>query len=86
MSHVSRPDPVGDNDLDKIEVVRLSMNLHPDAAKSLKDIAKADRTSITEIVRRALAVFEFVRDAQRRGAVVQVVEPNGETTRYALYT
>ena len=57
-------------------LVRLSVNLGPEVADSLKDYANRKGVSITEAVRRAIAVLGFIDDAQTRGASLQV-EENG---------
>ena len=54
--------------------VRLSVNLRPDAAGELKDYADRKGVSVTEAVRRAIAVLSFVDAAQDRGASLNIEE------------
>jgi Ribbon-helix-helix protein, copG family len=55
-------------------LVRLSVNLGPQVADSLKEYAARKGVSITEAVRRAIAALAFIDNAQARGASVQVEE------------
>jgi hypothetical protein len=55
-------------------LVRLSVNLGPEVADSLKGYANRKGVSVTEAVRRAIAVLGFIDDAQTRGASLQVEE------------
>jgi hypothetical protein len=54
--------------------VRLAVNLGPEPADVLKEYASRKGVSVTEAVRRAIAVLAFVDDAQRRGASINVEE------------
>lgn len=59
------------------DVVRLSVNLAPDVAATFRDLCHAKRISITEGVRRAIAIWRFVEDevdAGRRLAVIEEVD------------
>jgi hypothetical protein len=53
---------------------RLSVNLGPDVADQLKEYAGRKGVSVTEAVRRAIAVLAFVDSAQARGASVNLSE------------
>ena len=55
-------------------LVRLAVNLGPEAADVLKEYASRKGISVTEAVRRAIAVLAFVDEAQRRGASINVEE------------
>lgn len=52
--------------------VRLAVNLGPEAADVLKEYASRKGVSVTEAVRRAIAVLAFVDETQRRGASINV--------------
>ena len=56
------------------QLVRLSVNLSPDVAEELKKYAGRKGISVTEAVRRAIAVLSFVDDAQARGASLNLEE------------
>ena len=58
-------------------LVRLSVNLNPDAADVLKEYANRKGVSITEAVRRAIGVLKFVDETQNRGASVTVSDDSG---------
>jgi len=72
------PDGAGNDHL-----VRLSVNLSPDVADQLKDYAGRKGLSVTEAVRRAIAILAFVDDAQRRGASLNIEE--GGTLKEVLF-
>lgn len=63
------------------DVVRLSINLAPDVADVLKDLAKAKRVSVTEAVRRAIAVWKFLEDEKEKGNKIAIVENVDGTDR-----
>jgi hypothetical protein len=65
------------------QLVRLSVNLSPDVAEELKKYAGRKGISITEAVRRAIAVLNFVDDAQARGASLNLEE--GGTLKEVLF-
>jgi hypothetical protein len=54
------------------KTVRLAVNLGPEAADVLKEYASRKGVSVTEAVRRAIAVLAFVDETQRRGASINV--------------
>lgn len=58
------------------QLVRLSVNLSPDVADDLKEYAEKKGISVTEAVRRSIAVLKFVDEAQDRGASLNI-EENG---------
>lgn len=53
-------------------LVRLSVNLSPEIADVLKEYAQRKGVSVTEAVRRAVTVLQFVDETQDRGASVVV--------------
>jgi hypothetical protein len=55
-------------------VVRLAVNLSPATADVLREYASRKSVSVTEAVRRAIAVLAFADEAQRRGAPVSIEE------------
>jgi hypothetical protein len=58
-------------------VVRLSVNLAPDVAETLKDNARRKGLSITEGIRRAIAVWAFIEEAKRKGNRIALIEDLG---------
>ena len=62
----------GDPPADRL--VRLSVNLGPEVADQLKEYASRKGVSVTEAVRRAIAVLAFVDEARNRGASLNVEE------------
>lgn len=72
--------PAGDADTARGDVVRLSINLAPDVAEVLRGWATKKRISVTEAVRRAIAVWNFVENEKLNGNRLAVVEnlPGGK--------
>lgn len=64
------------------DVVRLSVNLAPSVAAVLKDAAHQQGTSVTEALRRTIALWKIVSDERARGNRVMVVEGTGDSARY----
>lgn len=50
-----------------MELTRLSVNMNADTAASLRRLATIQAVSQTEIIRRAVALMEFVEDEHRKG-------------------
>ena len=64
-----------------METSRLSVNINRETADALKQMAKERGISVTEVVRRAVAITKFVEDETRRGHRIQVVGQNGDNAR-----
>ena len=56
--------------------VRLSVNLNSEVAGELKAYAKRNGVSVTEAVRRAIALLGFADETRRNGGTLEV-EENG---------
>jgi hypothetical protein len=55
-------------------LTRLAVNLGPEASDVLREYADRKGVSVTEAVRRAIAVLAFVDETRRRGASINVEE------------
>lgn len=66
-----------------MKVVRLSVNLSPDVAEVLKRRANTKGISLTEAVRRAIAVWDMMEDEKATGNQLATIErtPNGKRVR-----
>lgn len=64
------------------DVVRLSVNLASDVAGALKALSTGQGISVTEGVRRAIALWKLLSDETRKGNKVMVVEGEGDKARY----
>lgn len=64
------------------DVVRLSVNLASDVAGALKELSHTQGVSVTEGVRRAIALWKLISDEQAKGNRVMVVEGEGDKARY----
>lgn len=70
MSTQTRSEPVTD-------IVRLNVNLNGATADALKKLSEERGLSLTEVVRRAISVYNFIEDERQRGHRVQTVDPEG---------
>lgn len=61
--------------------VRLSVNLAPDVARVLKELVDRKAINITEGIRRAIAVWNFVETERARGNRLAVIETHGDRER-----
>lgn len=66
---------------DKAKVIRLSINLAPDVAEVLLRRKKAKGISITEAIRRAIAVWDFVETEKALGHRLALIECDGDKER-----
>lgn len=63
------------------EVVRLSVNLNHETAAALKDLAKDQGLSMTEVMRRAISVYKFVIDERDAGRKIHTMDQDGRNVR-----
>lgn len=70
-----------------MSITRLSVNLAPDVASELKRLAAVRDCSITEMVRRCIAVMSFVEKERAAGHRLGVIEPgsSGERLRELVF-
>jgi predicted DNA-binding helix-hairpin-helix protein len=54
--------------------VRLNVNINNETETALKKLAAKRGTSVTEIVRRAVAIYEYLEDETSDGKKVQLVD------------
>jgi hypothetical protein len=78
----SRADLRGDRAASSRDVVRLSINLASDVAGALKALSTAQGVSVTEGVRRAIALWKLVSDEVAKGNKVMVVEGEGDSAKF----
>jgi hypothetical protein len=62
-------------------LTRLNVNLNQETAAALKEIAARENISLTEAVRRAIAIFKFVEDEQAVGRKIQTMDANESNKR-----
>lgn len=59
------------------QLVRLNVNMNEKTALELREVAEGDRVSITEVVRRAIALYRYVRTETRNGRVLMIMDKDG---------
>ncbi|WP_026541650.1 ribbon-helix-helix protein, CopG family [Paenarthrobacter nicotinovorans] len=62
-------------------LIRLNVNLNKETAAALKEIAAKENISLTEAVRRAIAILKFVEEEQDRGRKIQTMDQDGKDKR-----
>lgn len=60
---------------DEQRYTRLSVNIALDVADALRSLAKRRGITVTDGVRRAIAIWTLVEDASAKGQQVQIVDP-----------
>ena len=60
---------------DEQRYTRLSVNVALDVAEALRTLTKRRGITITDGVRRAIAIWKLVEDASAKGQQVQIVDP-----------
>lgn len=60
---------------------RLSVNVALDVAETLRALTKRRGITVTDGVRRAIAIWKLVEDADAKGQQVQIVDPATGTVR-----
>lgn len=53
---------------------RLSVNISNDTARTLRELAEKNETSVTDIIRRAVSVYKLVEDNADDGKTLQLVD------------
>lgn len=63
------------------DIVRLSVNLNGATADALKKLSDERGLSLTEVVRRAITVYNFIEDERQQGHRIQTTDPEAGTVR-----
>lgn len=66
---------------DDVKLARLSVNMNEDTAKSLSALSAQLGISKTEVVRRAVAIMQFVADEQAKGRKFLTMDSNDRNVR-----
>jgi hypothetical protein len=64
--------------------VRLSINLSPETVEAFRELTGRKGLSITEGIRRAIVVWQFMEEEISKGNQISVVERNGQTRTIVL--
>jgi hypothetical protein len=74
-----------DMDDDEPTYTRLGVNIALDVADALKGSCRRKGISVTEGVRRAIALWKLVEDEMASGKRVQIYDPETNATRDLLF-
>lgn len=58
------------------DIVRLNVNLNSATADTLKRLSDEQGVSLTEVVRRAISVYNFIDQERRSGNRIQTTDPD----------
>lgn len=56
---------------------RLSVNINDETAAAILSNRAKRRTTATEVIRRAVSIYQFLDDARRRGDRIELVDDHG---------
>ena len=73
-----------DHSQDKGGVARLSINLSTETADAFKQLIGRKGLTLTEGIRRAIAVLQFLEDETSRGNQIAVIEQDGSIRKVVL--
>jgi hypothetical protein len=71
-----------DND---VQYERLSVNINDETAKILRNLKLKKGFTITEAVRRAVALYDLLDQEVARGGKAQLVDRNGRNARDIIF-
>ena len=63
---------------------RLSVNVSPATSQTLRELAAAKGTTITEVIRQSVAVLKVLEEEQADGAQVHLVRPGASPMRLRI--
>ena len=63
------------------DLTRLNVNLNQETAAALKTIASDNNISLTEAIRRAIALLKFIEDEIGDDRKVQIMDRDGRNKR-----
>lgn len=66
---------------DMPDLTRLTVNLNHETADALKGFAERQDISLTEAVRRAIALLKFIDDERNAGRKIQTMDSDGKNKR-----
>jgi hypothetical protein len=69
---------------DKGSVARLSINLSAETADAFKELTGRKGLTLTEGIRRAIAVLQFLEDETSKGNQIAVIEQDGSVQKVIL--
>ena len=67
-----------------MSVVKLNININDETEAALKELAARRGITVTETVRRAVAVYKFIEDEKDAGGKLQVIHEGGTSTSVAI--
>lgn len=65
-------------------MVKLNININDETEAALKELAARRGITVTETVRRAVAVYKFIEDEMDAGGKLQVIHEGGTSTSVAI--
>ena len=68
----------------RTDIIRLSVNINEETADALRKLVADKGITITEVMRRAIAVTDFLYKEQDKGKIIQTVSRKGKVRNVIL--
>jgi predicted transcriptional regulator len=66
-------------------VVRLSVNLSPEVAQVLREMADKRGITVTEALRQAISTEKFISESIEKGEKILIEGPKGKSVRQLIF-
>lgn len=83
-NHGADQAPPGERTGTSPRYTRLNVNLNDESAEALRKVAESKGVSVTEAVRRAIALMKFIEDETNKDHKVQIVDKAGSKRELIL--
>jgi len=64
---------------------KLTVNLSEEVVDILRDLARRDGTTMTEVLKRAIAVQKYLADEQANGKNIVIQDPDDDTVTRLVF-
>ena len=78
-------DPKEEQENDVPKSTKLTVNLSEEVVAILRDLASREGTTMTEVLRRAIAVQKYLTDEQAAGKNIVIEDPETKTARQLVF-
>jgi hypothetical protein len=65
-------------------VARLSVNINNETAEAIRRSQERNKTTATDVIRRAVSVYAFLHAAQENGQEIQTEDGRGRRTKVVI--
>ena len=68
-----------------MEHQKISVNLSVEVIRALKEMAKQQNVTMTEVLRRSISIYKFLSDSAGDGKVVLLEDPTTKETEKIIF-